>query len=128
VSYGVGFNVIAGRQSMHKVVEVVAILVLDTKIVDDQDESNGTGEVTEQARGGSFNKPKLGEKRDQHVVGEFPGLFESVYRLVRSKEHIGSPCSPVFFGEGGETETQKNLGGILVSEDFNEGGVGVRRA
>jgi len=113
---------------MHKVVEVVAILVFYTKIVDDQDESNGTGEVTEQAWGGSFNKPEFFEKRDQHIVGEFTGLFESVDGLVRSKEHIGSPCSPVFFGEGGETETQKNLGGILVSEDFNEGGGGVRRA
>ncbi len=107
---------------MHKVVEVVAILVFNTKIVDDQDESNRSGVVTEQARGGRFNKPKFFEKRDQHFVGELPGLLESVDCLVRSKEHIGSPCSPVFFGEGGETKTQKNLGGILVSEDFNEGG------
>jgi hypothetical protein len=49
VSYGVGFNVIAGRQSMHEVVE----------IVDDQDESNGAGEVTKQARGGGFQQTQI---------------------------------------------------------------------
>ncbi len=72
MGYGVGFNVIAGRQSMHKVVEVVAILVLDTKIVDVQDESNGTGEVTEQARGGSFTNPNLLRSGTSMLLESFP--------------------------------------------------------
>ena len=49
---------IARRQGMNKVVEVVAILVFDTKIVDDEDESNGAGKVTKQAQagGGGFQQ------------------------------------------------------------------------
>jgi hypothetical protein len=100
-------------------------LVLDTKIVDDQDESNGTGEVTEQARGGSFNKPEFFEKRDQHIVGEFTGLFESVDSLVRSKEHIGSPCSPVFFGEVERRRRRRTLGGYLSVKTLMKGGLGL---
>ena len=80
-----GFDRIARREGMNKVVEVVAILVFDTKIVDDEDESNGAGKVTKQAWGGGFNKPKLFENRDQHVVGELARFLEAVNCLVGSE-------------------------------------------
>ena len=60
--------------------------------------------------------------RDQHVIGELTGFFKAVDGFVGSEEHIGSPCAPVHLGEGRETERKKNLGGILVSEDFDKGG------
>jgi hypothetical protein len=63
--------------------------------------------------------------RDKHVIRQLTRFLEAVDGFVGAEEHIRSPCASVHLGEGRETETKKNLGGILVSEDFNERGVGV---
>jgi hypothetical protein len=60
----VGLNVIEGRQGRDKEIEVGAIGVLDTEIVDYDDKGYRAGKVMEEARGGRLNKARLAQERD----------------------------------------------------------------
>jgi hypothetical protein len=68
VGDGVGLDVIEGRQGRDKEIEVGAIGVLDTEIVDNEDKGYGTGEVTKQARGGRLDKARLKQKGDEAAL------------------------------------------------------------
>ncbi len=64
----VGLDMIEGRQGRDEEVEVDKIGLLNTEIFDDEDKGYGTGEVTEQARGGRLDKARLKQKGDEAAL------------------------------------------------------------
>jgi hypothetical protein len=83
--------------------------------------------MTEQARGRGLDKAERGEMGDETVMRELTGLLQAIDGFVGPEETAGAPSSPIGFGERGETKARKNLGGIVIKEDFKEGRVGVGR-
>ena len=57
--------------------------------------------MTKETGGGVLNKPPLGQETDQALVGELPGLLETVDGLVRAEETVRPAGPSVGFGEGG---------------------------
>jgi hypothetical protein len=50
---------------------------------------------------GGLDKPPPGEETYQALVGQLPGLLETVDGLVRAEETVRSTGPPVGFGKGG---------------------------
>ncbi len=65
---GVGFDEVETGKARDEIVVVVAILVLDAKIVNDYDERDGTGDMTKQTGGGGFKEARLRQERDKTNV------------------------------------------------------------
>ncbi len=57
--------------------------------------------MTKETESGGFDKPPPGGETYQALVGQFPGLLETVDGLVRAEETVGSTGPPVGFGKGG---------------------------
>ncbi len=59
--------------------------------------------MTKETGGGGLGKPPPGEETYQALVGELPGLLETIDGLVRAEETVGSTGArlSVLFGEGG---------------------------
>jgi hypothetical protein len=64
----VRLNVIKGRQGRDKEIEVGAIGVLDTEIVDYENKGYRAGKVAEEARGGRLDKARLKQKGDEAAL------------------------------------------------------------
>ncbi len=57
--------------------------------------------MTKETGGGGLDKSPPGEETYQALVGQLPGLLETVDGLVRAEETVGSTGPPVGFGKGG---------------------------
>ena len=57
--------------------------------------------MTKETGCGGLDKPPLGEETYQTLVGQLPGLLETINGLVRAEETVGPLGPPVGFGEGG---------------------------
>ncbi len=57
--------------------------------------------MTKKTGCGGLDKPPSGQETDQALVGQLPGLLETVDGLVRAEETVGPAGPPVDFGEGG---------------------------
>ncbi len=68
IGWALTLNVIEGRQSRDKEIEVGAIGVLDTEIVDYENKCYRAGKVAEEARGGRLDKVRLKQKGDEAAL------------------------------------------------------------
>jgi hypothetical protein len=57
--------------------------------------------VTKETGCGGLDKPPLGEETYQTLVGQLPGLLETIDGFVRTEETVGTTRPPVNFGKGG---------------------------
>ena len=60
-------------------------------------------------------------------MGELTGFFETVDGLIGAKQTVGSSRASICLGEGGEAKAGEDLGGVVIKEYFDKGGVGVGR-
>ena len=72
---GVSFAVVGEREDGDKVVEVVLVVVLDTKVIHHQDEGDGARDMAKEAGGRRFMKAVGGEVRNETGLGELTRLL-----------------------------------------------------
>jgi hypothetical protein len=81
-------DLVQGRQGGDKEVEVDHGVILHSKVVDDENKTDRTSEVTKQTGSGSFNKAERRQERNKATVAELTGFFKAVHRLVDPEEAV----------------------------------------
>ncbi len=72
---GVSFAVIGEREDGDKVVEVVLVVVFDTKVIHHQDKGDGARDMAKKTGGRRFMEAVSGEVRDETGLGELTLLL-----------------------------------------------------
>ena len=72
---GVSFAVIGKRENGDKEVEVVSVVVLDTKVVHHQDKGDWARDMAKKTGGRGFKEAVSGEVRDETGLGELTRLL-----------------------------------------------------
>ncbi len=70
--------------------------------------------------------PNVSRSLTERSLESFARQLETVNRFVRTEQNVRPLGAPIHLQEGKEAETGEDLGGILVGENVDERGVGVR--
>ena len=107
------------RQTRDEKIEVGLVVVLNPKVIDDENKDNGTGDMTKETGGGGFIKPVLFEEADDALVAQFSRLLKTVHGLLDPEKNISFSGS-IDLDKGEKGKAREDCRGISVNIDLKE--------
>ena len=107
------------RQTGDEKIEVGLLVVLNPKVIDDENKDNGTGDMTKETGGGGFIKPVLFEEADDTLVAQFSRLLKTVHGLLDPEKNISFSGS-IDLDKGEKGKAREDCRRISVNVDFKK--------